>query len=497
MDEAEFATLLFTRLTGSNDVTADLSMRPVAQWEPNPGRQTEAYSSTADVIGYGGAAGGGKTDILLGFAFTKHHRSIVYRRHYNDLIDLIDRGDQILDGTASFVHGEKRRWDLPSGAQVAIGAVQHKKDLKKFQGRARDFIGVDEAAEFPEEWFRYLTGWLRTTNPGQTTRIVLTFNPPTTPEGEWIINYFAPWLKRDHPNPANPGEIRYFIRDDNQDVEVDGPEPVEIDGQPFTPQSRTFIPARVDDNPHLTSDYKSQLNMMPEPLRSQLLFGDFDVKMVDDPWQVIPTDWILAAQKRWREMDRPEVALRSIGSDPARGGDDNHVIARVFGTYFEVVQYAGRDTPDGPAGAMQIIEAMAGQDAPVMVDVIGIGSSVYDHVKPLVRTVRAVNNAAKASRHETDRQSHRFTFSNIRALSYWRLREALDPSSEENIALPDIAEVLTDLRAPRYSVVSGAIKIEPKENIKERIGRSPDYGDAIVLAWHGITNKVTLDWIDL
>ena len=66
------------------------------------------------------------------------------------------------------------------------------------------------------------------------------------------------------------------------------------------------------------------------------------------------------------------------------------------------------------------------------------------------------------------------------------MREALDPSSGEAICLPDTREVRVDLTAPRYSVVGGVIKVEPKEDIKARINRSPDDGDAIVMAWHGV-----------
>lgn len=454
-------------------------------WSPNTGAQTQAHESLADVTGYGGAAGGGKSDLLLGTAAKQHWRSAIYRRHYTDLSDLTTRGDEILAGHASYVAGEKRRWDLPDGRMINLAAVQHKNDLKKFQGRARDFIGIDEAAEFPEDWFRFLTGWLRTTRKGQRTRIVLTFNPPQTPEGEWVIQYFAPWIDPDYPGlPAKPGELRYFIRDPHldNDVEVSGPDPVEIDGRSYKPQSRTFIPAKIADNPHLTSDYESQLNMLPDPLRSQLLKGDFSVRAKDDIWQIIPTQWVLLAQKRWREQGRPDVALRSLASDPSRGGADKHSIAKLYGTYFDLYDFPGAQTPDGIVAAKQVLDTLGDERAPIYVDVIGIGASVYDQLKVMPGLdVHPLNNAGKA--HGKDKTG-RYTFTNIRAASYWRLREALDPASGENICLPDTREVRLDLTAPRYEVVGGAIKVEPKEKIKERIGRSPDDGDAIVMAWH-------------
>jgi hypothetical protein len=375
---------------------------------------------------------------------------------------------------------------------VFLSAVQHQHDLAKYQGKARDCIAIDEAAEFPEAWFRYLTGWIRTTQPGQRTRVVLTFNPPQTPEGEWVIRYFAPWLDPDYPGtPALPSELRYFIRRNDNDIEVDNVDPVTIDGTEYKPQSRTFIPARVDDNPHLTSDYKSQLNMLFEPLRSQLLFGDFGIRAKDDIWQVIPTEWVLLAQKRWRERERPNVALRAAGSDPARGGDDKHAIAKLYGTYFELYGYPGVSTPDGIVGANQIMDVMGDELAPVFVDVIGIGSSVYDHLKVKPGVIAyPINNSSSAPGVD---KSGMYEFANVRSASYWRLREALDPTSGEDIALPDIREVRTDLCAPRYAIVGGKIKVEPKDDIKKRIGRSPDDGDALVMTWYGVSNTPTWD----
>ena len=49
------------------------------KWEPQPGPQTAAYESLADILFYGGAAGGGKTDLLMGLALTTQQHSILFR----------------------------------------------------------------------------------------------------------------------------------------------------------------------------------------------------------------------------------------------------------------------------------------------------------------------------------------------------------------------------------------------------------------------------------
>lgn len=453
-------------------------------WTPLDGPQQDALNSPADVIGYGGAAGGGKSDLLLGAAMTAHERSIIFRRHYTDLTDLVERGDQILDGAASFVWGPKRRWDLPDGRLVELGAVEHEKDKYKYRGRPHDLIAIDEAADFSESIYRFLSGWLRTTRPGQRTRVILTFNPPTTPEGEWIVRYFAPWLDTQHANPAEPGELRWFVRINDADVEVESGDPYIVDGVTYTPKSRTFIQARVEDNPYLmATDYVAQLESLPEPLRSQLRYGDFTIGTSDDPWQCIPTAWVLEAQERGRTQQRPALRQRSVGVDVAYGGKDKTVISRLYGTWFdELLEYPGAETTNGAITADYVLRALDGPDTPVYIDSIGYGASAYDHLLSLHPNTTAVNNGS-ASR-ETDK-SGKYGFVNLRAESYWRLREALDPSSGENIALPPSRQLRVDLCAPRYRLQGGKIALESKDDVKKRIGRSPDVGDAVVLAWHG------------
>ncbi len=57
-------------------------------WVPLPGPQTLAYESDADILYYGGSAGGGKTDLLLGLALNEHKHSIIYRRQTTQLVGI-------------------------------------------------------------------------------------------------------------------------------------------------------------------------------------------------------------------------------------------------------------------------------------------------------------------------------------------------------------------------------------------------------------------------
>lgn len=450
---------------------------PRIDWHPFPGPQSDAYFSPADIIGYGGAAGGGKSDLLLGLSLTQHLRSIIFRRESVQGRGLTDRAREVIGAIGSFNQVIGVWTGLPGGRQIEFAGVANPGDEQKFKGRPHDFIGFDEADQFQERVIRFLLGWLRTSVDGQRCRAVLCFNPPMTAEGRWLLKFFGPWIDKKHPKPARPGEIRWYVTDkEGQEQEVPSADPV--DG--MTPLSRTFFPARVQDNPvYMKTGYLAQLQALPEPLRSQLLRGDMEAGTEDDPWQVIPTAWVRAAMDRWSDLGPSAGALDALGVDVARGGKDKTTIAKRRGRWFaKLLKYPGSSTPDGGAVATLIIPEHEG-DAAVNIDVIGVGSSVYDHVKVAISNTFGINVSVKTD--ATDK-SGRLRFTNKRAELWWKMREALDPTSGEDLMLPDDSELLADLTAPTWKLQANGIRIEEKAEVKKRIGRSPDCADAVILA---------------
>jgi hypothetical protein len=434
-------------------------------WRPEPSNlpQGAAYRSKADLLLYGGAAGGGKTDLLIGLAMTQHRRSIIFRREYAQLRAIIDRTAEI-HGSRDGFNGQDKVWRFADNRMLEFGACQHVGDEQAFQGRPHDLKAFDEITHFTEAQFRFLAGWLRTTRAGQRCRILAAGNPPTTPEGEWVRRYWGPWLDPAHPNKARPGELRWYAMIDGKDTEVSGPEPVEHDGEIIVPKSRTFIPSRVEDNPFLMeTGYKAQLQSLPEPLRSMMLRGDFAAGTDDDPWQVIPTVWVERAQKRWTAA--PPDEMDTLGADIARGGQAQTVLTPRHGEWFgEQIVYPGKATPDGPAAAALIVAAMRG-NACCNIDVIGVGSSVYDHLRLLRVNVQAMHGAERSDMRD---RSGKLRFANKRAQWWWQMREALDPAYGDYVALPPDRELLADLCAPKWKLTSGGILIESKEDLIER-----------------------------
>jgi hypothetical protein len=90
-------------------------------------------------------------------------------------------------------------------------------------------------------------------------------------------------------------------------------------------------------------------------------------------------------------------------------------------------------------------------------------------------------------------KSKKFKFRNLRSEMTWRLREMLDPDHGEDIALPDDPELLADLTAYHWSLSVSGITVETKDDTALRIGRSPDVGDAVILASYQPRNKGGFD----
>ncbi len=461
-----------------------LAVSVTPTWVPLPGPQLAAYESAADITFYGGAAGGGKTDLIIGLSITQHTRSIIFRKNGTELTGIIDRMIKIMghDTGLNRSEGGQGAWKIPdSDKKVEFGACAGPADHVKYQGRDHDLKVFDEVVNFPELQVRFLCTWKRTTKKGQRCRVVFTGNPPTDSEGEWVIGFFAPWLDPLHPNPAKDGELRWYLAVDGKDLEVADGSPVPDPDKPgkfLYPQSRTFIRSRVTDNPFLMeTNYEATLQMLPEPLRSQMLNGDFSAGREEDAFQVIPAAWVVAAQARWSEHGK-QGPMDSVGEDVARGGKCETVISRRHGVWFDkLICYPGIATPDGPTAAAVAISAVR-DGAPIHVDVIGCGTSPFDHL--VGQGIHAVPvNGAAATPGEFDK-SGQLRFYNMRALLWWRLRERLDPSSFPPCALPPGQDVKADLCAPRWKLSGGKILIESKDDLIERLGRSPDKGDALV-----------------
>jgi hypothetical protein len=200
---------------------------------------------------------------------------------------------------------------------------------------------------------------------------------------------------------------------------------------------------------------------------------------------VIPLGWAQKAVDRWNDWKAlgkpPMPGRRVIGVDVAREGEDQtclYVREGVVPTSIE--RYSGKDTMETTGlvrAKLNYPQSMA------VVDVIGIGAGVVDRLREQRQAVVAFN----ASHNAGDRTDHTgsFHFNNNRSAAWWNLREMLDPSQPGGVRLmlPDDEQLLADLTTPRWRLHSGGkLIVESKDEIRKRLGRSPDAGDACVMA---------------
>lgn len=453
-------------------------------WVPNIGPQTEAYFCEADELFYGGSAGSGKTDLLLGAALNNHSRSLVLRRTNKEAEKLPIRLQEII-GNKDGYNGQRSIWTLDDGRTIETGGVQLEDDKQKHKGFPHDLIGWDEVSDFTETQFRFINAWNRSAIIGQRCRVIAAGNPPTRPEGLWVIKYWAPWLDPTHPRPAKPGELRWFTTINGEDHEVDGPGPHVIEGEPspVMARSRTFIPGKLSDNPDLArTNYASVLAALPPELRAAYRDGNFSAGLKDVEFQVIPTAWVEAAQRRWTPDGRGDFAMTAMGFDPAGGGGDSAELSLRYGGWFApLISAKGEDTADGAASAATIFRHRK-DNCVVVVDMGGgYGGAVSLRLKDNGIACSGFNGA-NASTAKT-RDGSNLSFRNKRAEVWWRMREALDPEKEggEFVALPPDPELRADLCTPTWELSKGGILIESKEDIRKRLGRSTNKGDAAVM----------------
>lgn len=100
--------------------------RPVKPlWTPYAdGPQERAYHSEAKITGYGGAAGGGKTDLILGMACTQHRKTLVIRRESPQFEAMIQRSQELFEGKGTF-NGSRGIWkNLPGGRRIEMSTLR-------------------------------------------------------------------------------------------------------------------------------------------------------------------------------------------------------------------------------------------------------------------------------------------------------------------------------------------------------------------------------------
>jgi hypothetical protein len=207
-----------------------------------------------------------------------------------------------------------------------------------------------------------------------------------------------------------------------------------------------------------------------------------------DEDSVIPLAYIERANERWRVLQESGGfhPITGVAADVARSGDAKTVLAiRAEMAIVELRYFSGIDTME-TAGRVKGV--MIANNVPSSIDIVGLGAGVYDKLREdgelVAHGLFPVAFVAGARTTFKDKTGE-LGFVDLRAAAWWNAREILEDDGLQAAIPPD--DILTgDLTAPKWRVMSGGrIRVESKEDIAKRLGRSTDAGDAVVMAyWH-------------
>ena len=247
-----------------------------------------------DEVLYGGAAGGGKSDALVIEALRQvgvpHYRALILRKTYPQLSELIDKTMRYYRPVfpRAKYNSSSHTWTFPSGAKITFGSMFRAQDKYNYQGRAFDFIGVDELTHFTWEEYSYVMSRNRPTGPGTRVYMCATANPGGVGHG---------WVKARFITPAPPGTRMVQL------VDVKTPDGTMVKMR----RTRIFIPSTVFDNKKLLENdpgYLGNLASLPEAEKQALLYGDWDSfsGQVFTEWRNDPAHY---EDQRWTHVIKP------------------------------------------------------------------------------------------------------------------------------------------------------------------------------------------------
>ena len=296
--------------------------------KPQPGPQTQALASPADVLVMGGARGGTKT-YTMQLEAARHIDNPGFRAtFFRDTKENIRKQGSLLDTCREMYiqigarsNTQTMEFVFPSDARISLDGLGHVDDFEKYKGAQIALMIFEELTEILETNFWSLFASNRSMHVRPYIRA--TCNPQ---RNSWVADLLEWWINQDetdlprqvmgpwghpimvgygYPIPERGGMLRWFWRQGGVLNWADTPgelvERFEL-GPTDRPKSFTFIPATLQDNKILMAadpDYRGNLLALPEHEMQAMLLGNWKARQSGNtfppikyaPW---PTSGVLA-----------------------------------------------------------------------------------------------------------------------------------------------------------------------------------------------------------
>lgn len=214
--------------------------------------------------------------------------------------------------------------------------------------------------------------------------------------------------------------------------------------------------------------------------------------------------WCEAAARRSESIEYVTLMAgsKALGVDVAQSenGDQAAVAIGVGARLLSVVAKPCSNATDLGREVWQLMRSEGIPPEYVGVDPVGVGAATVNFLDeqtmrlPAARGIVRCNGGSKpfaATARAADGSTMEWLadankFRNLRAQMWWQLREDLRAGQ---IGLPRDRELFRELTAIRFDEDGGIVKLESKDDLRKRLGRSPDRGDAVVY-WNWVRPRM-------
>lgn len=236
------------------------------------------------------------------------------------------------------------------------------------------------------------------------------------------------------------------------------------------PNYQRFIQALPTDNKFLTKHYITQLQKLDEQSKQRLLYGNWDYSMENTLF-----DYDALLNAFINDYEKKDKKTNYITIDVARKNDKSVIFVWENLHVIDAFWFKNTDFNIQISKIKELISKYNVESSNILIDSDGIGSPLND----LIETKKEFHNNARPFNDEN--------YNNLKSQLYFKLAELVNNGSitidEKLFNTEEKFEIIVELQNHKQEDVDkdGKVKITPKDKIKQIIGRSPDFADALMM----------------